>query len=81
MLPTTINIGNANDNNPPITNPINVSGRSTTVTSSFEIPHAAFTPKMSNFPKITMSKIVNNNDNISNSSLSMPLVYNKISNS
>ena len=63
-IPTIINIGNAIDIRPPITIPIRINGRNTTVSNSFDIPQAALTPKINNFPNIQIIHMVNNNDNI-----------------
>ena len=55
---------NAIDIRPPITIPIRINGRNTTVSNSFDIPQAALTPKINNFPNIQIIHMVNNNDNI-----------------
>ena len=49
---------------PPITIPINITGKKITVQSSFHIPQDALNPKTKNFPTNQIIQIVNNNDNI-----------------
>ena len=63
-IPITINIGNAKEISPPATIMINITGRNTTVSKNFEIPQAALTPKMNNFPNTHNMHIENNNVNI-----------------
>ena len=49
---------------PPITIPINITGKKITVQSSFIIPQDAFNPNIKNFPTNQIIQIANNNDNI-----------------
>ena len=65
MIPTTINMGNAMDNNPPTTIIIRLIGSSTMVRRNLEIPHAALMPKKNNFPNTNSIHMANNNVNIS----------------
>ena len=65
MMPTTINIGKAMDNNPPTTIKIRLSGSSTRVRRNFETPQAALMPKKNNFPNTHSIHMANNNVNIS----------------
>ena len=59
-----INNGKAMYISPPITIPINITGKKITVQSSFIIPQDAFNPNIKNFPTNQIIQIVNNNDNI-----------------
>ena len=59
-----INNGKAMYISPPITIPINITGKKITVQSSFIIPQDALNPKTKNFPTNQIIQIVNNNDNI-----------------
>ena len=64
IMPPTINNGKAMYISPPITIPINITGKKITVQSSFIIPQDALNPKIKNFPTNQIIQIVNNNDNI-----------------
>ena len=59
-----INNGKAMYISPPITIPINITGKKITVQSNFIIPQDAFNPNIKNFPTNQIIQIVNNNDNI-----------------
>ena len=59
-----INNGKAMYISPPITIPINITGKKITVQSSFIIPQDALNPKTKNFPTNQIIQIANNNDNI-----------------
>ena len=59
-----INNGKAMYISPPITIPINITGKKITVQSNFRIPQDAFKPNIKNFPINQIIQIVNNNDNI-----------------
>ena len=63
-MPPTINNGKAMYISPPITIPINITGKKITVQSSFIIPQDALNPKTKNFPTNQIIQIANNNDNI-----------------
>ena len=64
IMPPMINNGKAMYISPPITIPINITGKKITVQSSFIIPQDAFNPNIKNFPTNQIIQIVNNNDNI-----------------
>ena len=49
---------------PPKTIPINITGKNTTVQSSFIIPQEAFTPKTNSFHINPIIQITNNNDSM-----------------
>ena len=59
-----INNGKAMYISPPITIPINITGKKITVQSSFIIPQDALNPKTKNFPTNQIIQIVNNTVNI-----------------
>ena len=63
-MPPMINNGNAMYISPPITIPINITGKKITVQSNFIIPQDAFNPNIKNFPTNQIIQIANNNDNI-----------------
>ena len=63
-MPPMINNGKAMYISPPITIPINITGKKITVQSNFIIPQDAFNPNIKNFPTNQIIQIVNNNDNI-----------------
>ena len=63
-MPPIINNGKAMYISPPITIPINITGKKITVQSSFIIPQDALNPKTKNFPTNQIIQIINNNDNI-----------------
>ena len=64
IMPPMINNGKAMYISPPITIPINITGKKITVQSSFIIPQDALNPKTKNFPTNQIIQIANNNDNI-----------------
>ena len=64
MIPPTINKGNAIYIKPPTTIPIRITGKKTTVQSSFRIPQDAFIPNIKIFPINQIIHIANNSDNI-----------------
>ena len=64
IIPPTINNGKAMYSSPPITIPINITGKKITVQSNFIIPQDAFNPNIKNFPTNQIIQIANNNDNI-----------------
>ena len=64
IMPPMINNGKAMYISPPITIPINITGKKITVQSSFIIPQDALNPNIKNFPTNQIIQIANNNDNI-----------------
>ena len=64
ITPPISNNGNAMWISPPSTIPIKMTGKKTTVQSSFRIPQDALSPNIKNFPTKPIIQIVNNNDNI-----------------
>ena len=64
ITPIMSSSGNATESSPPATITIRINGRNTTVNNNFDIPQAALTPKINNFPNIQIIHIVNSNDNI-----------------
>ena len=63
-MPPMINNGKAMYISPPITIPINITGKKITAQSNFIIPQDAFNPNIKNFPTNQIIQIANNNDNI-----------------